>query len=153
MKRTLLLALPALALLLAALSWWHNRTSGIAIVALPLASDCQLHQHACQITQDKLSIQLDANPKPIPIAKGIEFTAQLQGISPSRVQLDINGSNMYMGYNRVDLTQYSDGSWQGKSLLAFCTLDEMHWQLTLLIDLPDGRQLQAPFPLITPYKP
>jgi hypothetical protein len=60
---------------------------------------------------------------------------------------------MYMGYNRVNLTQTAPNEWQGKSILSFCTIDEMQWQLTLLIDLADGRQVQAPFPLITPFKP
>jgi hypothetical protein len=84
-------------------------------------------------------------------AKQLNVTAKINGTIPTQVQLDINGSNMYMGYNRVTLKPQAEGNWSGKSLLAFCTTDTMQWQLTLLIDLSDGTQIQAPFLLTTPF--
>lgn len=145
------LALPAIALLIAVALWWTQRTPTQPIVNIELAKNCQLHQQACISRYQNITLTLDITPKPIPIAKQLNISAQITGTTPTQVQLDINGSNMYMGYNRITLKQQTDGNWTGKSLLAFCTTDAMQWQLTLLVDLPDGSQLQAPFPLTTPF--
>jgi hypothetical protein len=153
MKAPLTLIFPAAALIIAIALWWTQQTPSQQIISAELAKDCQLHQQACSSNHQNISLTLAITPKPIPIAKQLDVIAYVNGTSPVKVQLDINGSNMYMGYNRITLKQQSDGSWTGKSLLAFCTTEAMQWQLTLLIDLPDGSQLQAPFPLTTPYKP
>jgi hypothetical protein len=151
MNSKLILILPAATLLIAALVWWKQQAPSQAVYSLPVATNCQLHSTACSVTYKDATIRLDVTPKPIPIAKALTIQTDIKGIAPLKVQLDINGSNMYMGYNRITLNQQADGAWTGKSLLAFCTTDAMSWQLTLLIDLPDGSQLQAPFPLITPF--
>jgi len=144
---------PLLALVLAAISaiiWQRPATNNITIA--PLAQNCNLHLAPCNSFVDNHEIRLDITPKPVPIAKALTFNATLADLPVAQVQLDINGSNMYMGYNRITLTQQDKGQWNGKSLLAFCTTDEMQWQLTLMVDLTDGRQLQIPFPLTTPYR-
>lgn len=153
MKKWILFAAPLFALLLSALAWWWTQpTPQVNAKILPIPSQCQLHTDNCVIEQEGIRIRLSIHPQPIPIAKALNITAEIQGIPVEKVQLDINGSNMYMGYNRVALTHTEGDVWQGKSILSFCTIDEMQWQLTLLIDLADGRQIQAPFPLVTPYK-
>jgi hypothetical protein len=145
------LVLPAVTLLSALFLWWTQQTPAQNITSLALAKACNLHQQACYNAYQDIKLSLDITPKPIPIAKQLAVSAHIEGVIPIQVQLDINGSNMYMGYNRITLKQQTDGSWTGKSLLAFCTTDQMQWQLTLLIDLADGSQLQAPFPLTTPF--
>jgi hypothetical protein len=150
-----LFALPALSLAIASWVWLEKQPQENNACLLAEAKDCQLHQQACHIIDQRkdqnLDISLEINPKPIPIAKALTITAKMTGITPQRVQLDINGTNMYMGYNRIDLTPQADGSWTGKTLLAFCTIDQMSWQLTLMMDTESGEQIQAPFSLITPY--
>ena len=148
-----LFLLPAIALGLSILAWLDKKPSEDMAYLLAEPSNCQLHQSACSVLQDNLKIELDITPKPIPLAKALDINAKIIGVVPTRVQLDINGSNMYMGYNRIDLVQQADGGWIGKTLLAFCTIDQMSWQITLMIDTDDGKQVQVPFPLITPYKP
>jgi hypothetical protein len=145
------LILPSVTLLIALFLWWTQHAPAQNITSTPLAKACNLHQQACYNTHQDIKLSLDITPKPIPIAKQLAVNAHIEGVTPTRVQLDINGSNMYMGYNRITLKQQADGSWTGKMLLAFCTIDRMEWQLTLLIDLADGSQLQAPFPLTTPF--
>jgi hypothetical protein len=151
MKFIYLVLIPLIALGTGLAMWWKQQTPQTNVHILPLAEQCQLHQQACTIHAQGLTVTLDVAPKPIPIAKQLSIKANITGAMPSKVQLDINGSNMYMGYNRIPLVQQEDGSWAGKSLLAFCTIDKMQWQLTLIIDLNDGTQIQAPFPLTTPY--
>lgn len=154
MKKWLVLLIPLGALIISTLAWWSIQPAPqthVTILSMP--NQCQLHTGDCVIEQDGINVRLSISPHPIPIAKGLNIMAEIQGIMAEKVQLDINGSNMYMGYNRMTLTATADNQWQGKSILSFCTIDEMQWQLTLLIDLADGRQIQAPFPLVTPFKP
>lgn len=153
MKRILLFALPLLALLLGALLWWQLPTQqSQTTLVLSKAEDCNLHLQNCRIEQNGIQVGLSIQPQPIPIAKGLAVQSDIHGLEISKVQLDINGVNMYMGYNRVQLHSDDGIHWQGKSILSFCTIDQMQWQLTLLIDLIDGTQVQAPFSLITPYQ-
>lgn len=153
MKKWLLFVIPFAAILMSALIWhWMQPVSQTKAQILTMPSQCQLHTGDCIIEQDGIRIGLSITPQPIPIAKSLSVSAEIEGVEAAKVQLDINGSNMYMGYNRVSLAHTEDNLWQGKSILSFCTIDEMQWQLTLLIDLVDGRQIQAPFPLVTPFK-
>jgi hypothetical protein len=153
MKKWLLFVIPFTAILISALTWyWVQPTTQVKNRMLTMPSQCQLHTGDCLIEQEGVSVRLTISPQPIPIAKALNVTAQIQGVDAVKVQLDINGSNMYMGYNRISLAHTEGNLWQGKSILSFCTIDEMKWQLTLLIDLPDGHQIQAPFPLVTPFK-
>lgn len=152
MKRVLLLTLPLLALIAVGLLWWQlPPTSNQPTWALNSPLNCDLHHHDCHIQQDDLQVSLSIHPQPIPIAKSLQVHSRIQGLDIVKVQLDINGVNMYMGYNRVTLNSDNGIDWHGKSILSFCTIDQMQWQLTLLIDLADGTQVQAPFPLVTPY--
>jgi len=119
----------------------------------PLDKTCDLHRQACTATQGDQAVTLSISPRPIPVAKPLAVQVRLRNISARSVALDISGLNMYMGYNRVALQQGAPGVWQGKSMLAFCTNDTMQWQLTVLIDTPDGRQIQVPFYLETRRNP
>jgi hypothetical protein len=143
---------PTLALVVAAALWWTDQKPAQRVISFKLVDNCQLHQQTCHSRHQNVAVYLDITPKPIPISKTLSVNANISGVEPVRVQLDINGSNMYMGYNRIGLSAQPDGNWTGKSLLAFCTTDSMQWQLTVLIDLADGSQLQAPFLLTTPFK-
>jgi len=151
-KNYFIIGLPTLGLFIALVVWWQQNIDTQPVVVLPIDNKCQLHEHPCSSVHDAVRVTLTPHTQPIPIAKGIDFTATLENLAAERVQLDINGRNMYMGYNRIDLKQQDAQHWTGKSLLAFCTIDAMQWQLTLIIDTADGKQWQIPFPLTTPYK-
>lgn len=124
----------------------------------PLNISCDLHTTACSTTFNNQTITLDVTPKPIPVARMLNASIELDDIAPDNqiedVALDISGVNMYMGYNRVSFNPTETVShYRGKSMLAFCTIDEMEWQLTVLIKLKDGRTIQAPFLLKTTTRP
>jgi hypothetical protein len=119
----------------------------------PLDKRCNLHQQACTATHGDQAVTLSITPRPIPVAKLLQVEVRLRNIPAKQVALDISGLNMYMGYNRVNLKQQAQGVWTGSSMLAFCTNDTMQWQLTVLIDTPDGQQIQVPFYLETHRNP
>ncbi|AHF00641.1 hypothetical protein THIAE_01655 [Thiomicrospira aerophila AL3] len=118
----------------------------------PLLTDCDLHQQACLATSPDQTqqVELALSPQPIPIARPIEASVQLHGFEDvTKVELDIAGINMYMGYNRVNLHAQPNNMFAGQTMLAFCTNEVMQWQVTLLIHHSDGQVSQVPFLLET----
>ncbi|WP_044406817.1 hypothetical protein [Thiomicrospira microaerophila] len=117
----------------------------------PLVEDCDLHQQTCRSQQADARASLTLSPQPIPIAKPIQVNVLLEQLEAEKLELDISGINMYMGYNRVTLKPDTDNPdrYQGQTMLAFCTNEVMHWQLTLLVHQADGQVSQIPFKLET----
>jgi hypothetical protein len=126
-----------------------GKTTSEEVVQWPMAGECDLHQSSCSVQQGDASATLTIRPHPIPTAKPLDIEVQLQNLPARQVQLDISGMNMYMGYNRVTLNASAPGHFTGRSMLAFCTTDKMQWQITLMVDQPDGTQVQIPFYLET----
>jgi len=115
----------------------------------PLIKDCDLHQQACESKMGEAKAVLKISPHPIPIAKPLGIEVELHNLQADKVELDISGINMYMGYNRVNLMSTKPGHFVGTSMLAFCTNQKMQWQITLMVHLSDGKQIQIPYALET----
>jgi len=118
----------------------------------PPNDECDLHQGSCSLKYGDESIQVTISPNnPIPVARLLDVEVKTENLSVSKVEFDIAGVNMYMGYNRTELpaTNPNHNHFKGKSMLAFCTNDYMKWQLTVLLYLKDGQIVQAPFMLTT----
>lgn len=116
----------------------------------PLPETCDLHQQTCTSELKGRSVSLKISPHPIPIARPLGIEVLLKNIDAEKIELDISGINMYMGYNRVPLTATQQpGRYIGTSMLAFCTNKKMEWQITLMIHQKDGSQIQIPYRLDT----
>jgi len=148
MKRTHL-TLPAVFFLMAASLYGCDNASQDSITSWPLVENCDLHQQACESSMGDAVVNLKISPHPIPIAKPLGIELNIQNLKAKKVELDISGINMYMGYNRVTLLQTEPGEFVGTSMLAFCTNQKMEWQITLMIHLEDGSQVQVPYTLET----
>lgn len=116
---------------------------------------CDLHSTACtstRVNEEDNGVEQKATlsmmPRPVPVARAIAVSADLENIEAQSVELDISGLSMYMGYNRVDLTTMDGKHWAGTSMLAFCTDDMMEWQITLMITQKDGKKIQIPYYLM-----
>ena len=116
----------------------------------PLLTDCDLHQQACRHQQNGQQVNLSLSPQPVPIARPINVQVELAGFEDvSKIELDIAGINMYMGYNRVNLSAQSDHLFSGQTMLAFCTNEVMQWQVTVLVHDHAGLVTQIPYLLET----
>jgi len=117
-----------------------------------LNTQCDLHHQTCTRHQDNQTVSLEITPHPIVVARPLGVQVALKNIHAQSVSLDISGTNMYMGFNRVKLmrrnTQHPH-QWIGTTMLAFCTNNEMDWQITLLITQKNGHQIQVPYFLKT----
>lgn len=116
----------------------------------PMSETCNLHQETCTSEFEGRSVSLKISPHPIPIARPLGIEVSMNNIEAEKVELDISGINMYMGYNRVPITATTQpGRYIGTSMLAFCTNKKMEWQITLMIHQKDGSQIQIPYRLET----
>ncbi len=120
------------------------------IIVWPEVNDCDLHTQACQARQGEQLVQLKISPHPIPIAIPLGIEVILHNIQAKKVELDIAGANMYMGYNRVTLIPDSHPErYIGTTMLAFCTVEKMQWKITLIIHQTNGTHIQVPYLLET----
>jgi hypothetical protein len=143
------IGLASLLLLSSALTGCNNGDSA-QVTQWPMTEDCDLHQQTCVSRNENQSVSLKISPHPVPIARPLGIELQLENIQADEVELDISGINMYMGYNRVELTPAKEpGRYIGTSMLAFCTNETMQWQITLMIHKADGSQIQIPYRLET----
>ncbi|VAW49418.1 hypothetical protein MNBD_GAMMA03-2143 [hydrothermal vent metagenome] len=112
--------------------------------------NCNLNYQVCTAHQEKQSVSLKISPDPVPIAIPLGVELSIQNIPAEKVELDISGVNMYMGYNRVTLIPDGDnGRYVGGTMLAFCTTEKMQWKITILIHQKGGFQIQIPYLLET----
>lgn len=119
------------------------------IVQWETDQQCNLHQEECTVKHDNAEVSLKISPHPIPIARPLGIEVATQNVQVEKMELDISGVNMYMGYNRVTLKPTTNGRFVGTSMLAFCTAQKMIWQITLIIHQADGTQIQIPYQLET----
>lgn len=118
----------------------------------PPNKQCDLHNGSCTLKYGDEHVRLSISPNnPIPVARLLDIDVQTKNLSVSRVEFDIAGINMYMGYNRTQLQPANPlhNHFKGQAMLAFCTNDIMEWQMTVVLHLKDGQIVQAPFLLTT----
>lgn len=115
--------------------------------------NCDLHTESCKASSGEANVSLKISPHPIPIARPLGIEVEVENMDIQKMELDISGINMYMGYNRVSLSPINANRYVGTSMLAFCTNQKMEWQVTLMIHKPDGSQIQIPFTLETINRP
>lgn len=119
------------------------------ITQWPVDNNCSLHEQSCSAVSGDAEVTLKISPHPIPIARPLGIEVETKNLQIKKMELDISGINMYMGYNRVELQSANPNRFVGTSMLAFCTNETMLWQVTLMIHLADGSQIQIPYELET----
>ncbi len=130
----ILLGLLLLALLASA-SWYQQTQAPQADV---MRHDCDLQQGACHVELSNGRLQLEAGPRPLRSLSPLNLALGLEGVEASRIRVDLQGAEMYMGINRFELQRGSDARWHGQTELAVCTTGSMLWQLTVEIETPKG---------------
>ena len=127
-----------------------NQTANENITVWPIVKDCNLHNQTCLASNGEQSISLKVSPDPVPIALPLGIELTVKNIQAEKIELDISGANMYMGYNRVTLIpDGSTGRYIGTTMLAFCTVEKMQRKITLMIHQKEGKQIQIPYLLET----
>lgn len=104
------------------------------------ASSCQLPQDTCFVKlegRQQLTFSLEkSEPKPL---ENLPISVRLEGYSEAELQnlqleIDLQGRDMYMGYNRTTMTYQGKGLFTASPILSICTEDVMVWRASLFIN-------------------
>ncbi len=114
----------------------------------PLDPTCDISAAACTVRfADGGAVWLDIRPRGIPTAAPLSVAVRLIDLPrPQRVELDVVGVDMDMGYNRVSLMRSAEDPdvYTGQAMLAICVRERMTWEARVLLRLGDDT-LAAPF--------
>ena len=136
MNKGYIVGLVAVALVTASVAgWWFSRPANTSVVMK--SEQCDLNNTACKAsTPDGLAIQLNFNPKPVPILQPITIEADLTGFAklPEKLQLVVEGINMYMGFQKVWLEPTTSHThYTGTLLIPTCEVTDMQWKVSVLL--------------------
>ena len=115
------------------------------------AAPCQLPKETCTAelqAERKILFDLHSEePKPLEL---LPITVQLQGFSEEELdslnlELDLQGRDMYMGYNRTPFEHQGDGVFTASPLLGICTDEVMVWRASVMIHPPCGKSYGSYF--------
>lgn len=108
------------------------------------ADACELPDQTCSATLNagrRLELTLHSDdPQPL---KPLPVSVQLIGYSEAELaqltlELDLQGRDMYMGYNRTQLVHQGNGLFNATPILSLCTDEVMVWRASVLIHPPEG---------------
>lgn len=123
-----------------------NLSNPIQLVSL---ESCLLNEGICTVSKEPLQLSLELTPQPVPLMKPVQAKMQLIGLNNlESISLKIEGENMYMGFQTVQLAKLNESDWQGNFSLPICSTSEMHWRVTANLTAPQ-QAYQASFKLIT----
>lgn len=104
-------------------------------VHLTGSAACKLGPQVCKASnaqQQVISLQL--SPAEIPLMTDLQVDVTTQGISDiQQAKMVVEGVNMYMGYQRVDLNVIAQGKLEGTLVLPICSQSHMQWKAVLSI--------------------
>ncbi|WP_299198135.1 hypothetical protein [uncultured Amphritea sp.] len=105
-----------------------------------VASTCDLNKQSCTVDMGEVSITLDIQPRPVRSLIPLNYRVSIDGARASKVMINLQGSEMYMGINQTELTPVENipGDFSGKGELAVCTTGEMLWRLTVSAETAAG---------------
>ncbi len=104
------------------------------------AAACDLHHGPCRAKLGEGQwVELAISPHPIRMLQQLTLQVSVVGLPAEQVQIDFNGVEMNMGYNRPRLEKQADGVFVGDGILPLCVLESMTWRARVLLDSPPGR--------------
>lgn len=114
-----------------------------ADVMLPV-STCQPDLQTCVVTlPDGRPLGFSVGPHPIKALQNLQLDVNVGGIGIQNVEVDFNGADMDMGYNRVKLSG-TPPRFSGRAMLPVCVTGTMKWNATVLLSAGSQR-IAVPF--------
>ena len=109
------------------------------------AQPCALPTEACRtlLTNNRQLVFAMHTEEPTPL-EPLPVTLQLEGYPEEELEvltleLDLQGRDMYMGYNRTRFEHQGAGLFTATPILGICTDEVMVWRASVLIHPPEGR--------------
>jgi len=96
---------------------------------------CDLNHQACAANLPGGGrIELSSSVQPVPLVKPFQVLVSVNGLAPSRVEVDFAGVDMNMGLNRPQLQDQGNGRFVAEVTLPVCITGQMDWLVTVLIE-------------------
>lgn len=88
-------------------------------------------------------LQLSIAPRPIRPLQKLSLKVRITGVKAEKVEIDFDGVDMSMGYNRAILSG-DGGTFFGEAMLPVCITGTMTWKATVIVTA-DNERFAAPF--------
>lgn len=96
---------------------------------------CNLQRESCSVSLPAGgTLELSMGQHPIPMVKPFSLQVKASGFTPDRVEIDLAGVDMNMGYNRQELKSIGEGRFETEMTLPVCITGQMDWQATVLVE-------------------
>ena len=113
--------------------------SGDERLFAPLPCDPELLHQGCGALKGEQQIRFFIDSAPVGSHTPLAFRVELQGFEAQRVELELQGRDMYMGELRLSLERGSDGQYRAQGQLPVCTTGAMIWRARVWVIQPSGR--------------
>ena len=112
-----------------------------------LRSSCDPSLQVCSVALPHGGhLQLSITPRPIRPLQKLSVDVTITGMNAKKVEIDFDGVDMSMGFNRPVLTGNGQ-SFSGQAILPVCITGTMTWRATVLATTQEGR-IAAPFDFV-----
>ena len=124
------------------------------VVAIaPLVTSCDLRQGPCTGSlPEGGKVRFEIEPRSLPLLQPLALSVRIEGLGARAVEVDFAGTDMNMGYNRVQLEAAASGDWQGQVILPTCVRNRMNWEAKVFVTTDLGL-MAVPFRFATYSSP
>ena len=112
---------------------WLQADSAHQSIVLTADPLCNPVNKSCAVSDSALTIALTLGERvqpltPFPVLVGLTGEKATQA---KAVAVYFTMADMDMGFNRFDLQQQANGTWQGSAILPVCTAGRQDWRVTV----------------------
>ncbi|HHH39335.1 MAG TPA: hypothetical protein ENK50_07160 [Sedimenticola sp.] len=127
---------------------WPLLNPKLAQIA-PLDPDCDLRAGPCTgLLPGGGRITFGITPRSIPVIQPLRFDVTVEGVDARSAEVDLQGVDMNMGFNRPQLQPAGKGHFSGEAVIPVCVRNAMEWEARVLVETDQGL-VAAPFRFIT----
>lgn len=114
-------------------------------LSLKPVAGCDLNRQACSVDiPDGGRIELTITPHPIPVSKPLRVSVETFFMTANKIEIDLTGENMNMGYNRWPLRSDGKDHYIGEATIPICITGRMAWRATLIVET-DRQRIAIPY--------
>jgi hypothetical protein len=143
-----ILTLLSLLIIIGLIGLSYQLKSGVLpLPTLTIAPDptCNLRMTLCTSVLPKgAKVSFAITPKDIPLLQPLTLEVITEDIKISKVEVDITGLTMDMGYNRTILNKTTKHNFKGSTTIPICIRNKMDWQASVLLQTNQGL-ISVPF--------
>ena len=116
---------------------WLGRTlmesQDMAVEMLPATAPCDIRNAPCTAALGQQKILFAIDSATLDSSHPVNLRVELDGFDSDKVEVELQGRDMFMGENTYKLEPQQDGSFRATGYLPVCTTDLMVWQATVRI--------------------